>query len=425
MTPLRIAHVTARFVPVSYGGAEVHCAELARRQREQGHEVIVITNEPGATFADPHVRNLDVAPRTLQLALLFAQRSIDRRLADELAAFAPDVVHVHNVHQTLGIGAYRVASRYPTVATMHDYHLFCLRTDNSRFAGNTCNDRSACARCARSFYPAKAKEAAPSRARAIDRAAALGAPLFALIPPLRNSFRERWFDAWVDAAIVPSEAVRTTMLRWGVPGERIETIGSIIAEPASPGESGPLGATTPIFGFIGRLAENKGVRLLLEAFRRATRPDRPLRLRIAGDGPEAASLHAAAAGLDGVAFLGRLERDRVDEFYESVDAIVVPSLWPEPAPLVVLEAMARGRVPIVADIGGMPDQIGDAGLTATSNDADALAAALRRISDTPGRADELGARARARFETQLAPSLVLERHEALYRRTIARRGERP
>lgn len=416
---MRIAHVTNLFVPFSTGGAEVHCNELAIRQRKAGHTVAIITNELGAVFEDSNVRNLEIKPNPLLLPLLFPQRSIDRKLAQTLRAFEPDVVHVHNVHRTLGFGAYRVAANWPSVAMIQDYHLFCLITDNSRRAGFACNDRSGCADCARTFYPVKAKEAFPARAATIERIAALGSWAFPAIPPLRNAMRERFFNAWVDAVIAPSDAVRKTLLLWGVPPDRVVTIGNVIRLSDLEPVANPPGTSGNTFGFIGKLAENKGVRVLLDAVREVAQSGHRVHLRIAGDGPQAQSLHAAAAGIETVEFLGRIPEGRLDEFYRSIDVVVVPSTWPDPAPLVVLESMARARALIVAEIGGMPDQVGSTAITVKSNDVTALADAMILLIDNPALAAELGTSARARFFAELAPEKILAQTEDVYRRAIA------
>jgi glycosyltransferase involved in cell wall biosynthesis len=421
---MRIAHVTNLFVPFSTGGAEVHCNELAKRQREAGHTVVIITNELGAVFEDPNVRNLEVRPNPLLLPLLIPQRSIDRKLAQTLRAFEPDVVHLHNVHRTLGFGAYRVAAGWPSVAMMQDYHLFCLITDNSRRAGFVCNDRSGCAGCARTFYPAKAKEAFPARARVIERLASVAGWAFPAIPPVRNTMRERFFNAWIDAVIAPSDAVRKTLLLWGVPADRVVTIGNVIRLSNPEVAADPPGTSEIRFGFIGKLAENKGLRVLLDAVRKIAQSGRHVHLRIAGDGPHAQSLRAAADGIEGVEFLGRISQERLDEFYRGVDVVVVPSTWPDPAPLVVLESMARARALIVAEIGGMPDQVGSTAITVPSNDASALGDAMTRLIDNPALAGELGARARARFFADLAPEKVLSRTEDVYRRAIAAHADK-
>ena len=98
--------------------------------------------------------------------------------------------------------------------------------------------------------------------------------------------------------------------------------------------------------FVGRLAPQKGVDILLNALALIFTG---WRLRIAGDGPEREHLSALATTLglaDRVTFLGWTQRDALPELYRSADVFVFPS-YDEGMPNVVLEALASG-LPIVA-----------------------------------------------------------------------------
>jgi glycosyltransferase involved in cell wall biosynthesis len=126
---------------------------------------------------------------------------------------------------------------------------------------------------------------------------------------------------------------------------------------------------------------DKGVRTLLAAFARAALAD--ARLAVAGNGPLAAELDAAA----GVDALGWLDGPAKDEFFDSIDALVVPSQWPDPAPLVVNEARSRGIPVIGTTAGGIPELIDPANrtlLVAPGDDA-ALADAFARFAAAPDR----------------------------------------
>jgi glycosyltransferase involved in cell wall biosynthesis len=93
-------------------------------------------------------------------------------------------------------------------------------------------------------------------------------------------------------------------------------------------------------------------------------------------------LRHAAAGLP-IAFHGRFDRDRAAEVYASLDALVVPSLWPENSPLVIHEAFMSG-VPVVgARIGGVPGLVRDGlnGLLYEPFSVDALRRCLQRLVD--------------------------------------------
>jgi glycosyltransferase involved in cell wall biosynthesis len=138
----------------------------------------------------------------------------------------------------------------------------------------------------------------------------------------------------------------------------------------------PSGTTCELL-FVGRLAPQKGVDILLNALARIPKG---WRLRIAGDGPERERLSALAAtlGLEGrVDFLGWTQRDALPELYRSADVFVFPS-YDEGMPNVVLEALASG-LPIVATRIAGNDQLvaeGENGTLVPPGDPSAFASAL-------------------------------------------------
>ena len=138
-----------------------------------------------------------------------------------------------------------------------------------------------------------------------------------------------------------------------------------------------------VVGFVGRLVEEKGVQVLLEAL--ASFPQ--LRARFAGAGPLAADLIERSRMLgiaDRVELVGPVPPERMPEFYASLDVVAVPSVptssWTEQFGRVAVEAMAAG-VPVVAsDAGALPEVVGSAGLVVPRGDADALGTALLKAS---------------------------------------------
>jgi glycosyltransferase involved in cell wall biosynthesis len=118
-------------------------------------------------------------------------------------------------------------------------------------------------------------------------------------------------------------------------------------------------------GFVvvaaGRLIHLKAFSLAVRAVAKVR--DLPVRLLVAGDGPEGIRLERLARRLgiqDRVTLLGLLPRDALLELLASADALLFPSLHDE-SPLVVVEAMSQGALPIVLDIGGSATLVGTVG----------------------------------------------------------------
>ncbi|MFA5184322.1 MAG: glycosyltransferase [Patescibacteria group bacterium] len=110
------------------------------------------------------------------------------------------------------------------------------------------------------------------------------------------------------------------------------------------------------FLFVGQLETHKGIFLLLEAFQKINDPT--LKLRIIGDGQQAAEARRQAATDRRIEFLGRLDSRAVQEIMRASDCLIVPSLCYENSPTVIYEAHAVNLPIIAAEIGGIPEIIG-------------------------------------------------------------------
>ena len=173
---------------------------------------------------------------------------------------------------------------------------------------------------------------------------------------------------------------------------------------------------TCIFLHVGRLAPEKGVDRILEAYRRARAlvPAGTMHLVIAGAGPKDAELRAMAP--EGVTFLGNLDRHTVlPRLYASCDAFVFSSLT-ETLGLVILEAMASGLPVIATPAGGVADHLYDGvnGIAYPPKDVDALARAMVSLALDRAHVRRLATGARATAE-RLSWDAELDRLDAIYR----------
>jgi glycosyltransferase involved in cell wall biosynthesis len=148
------------------------------------------------------------------------------------------------------------------------------------------------------------------------------------------------------------------------------------------------------FGYVGRLAVEKGIDDLLAAFDMLR--DLDLHLTLVGDGPQRAALveRVAMLGLtERVTFAGALPSAQLVAAYHEMSALVLPSrttpVWKEQFGRVLIEAMACGVPVIGASSGAIPEVIGGAGLIFPEGDAAALAAHMRRLATEPALAADL------------------------------------
>ena len=210
-----------------------------------------------------------------------------------------------------------------------------------------------------------------------------------------------------------SESVRENLARiTGVPPDRIEMLPSLVnaervrrlAEEGAQARpyvgSSPQETRSVRVGACGTADRRKGFDLWLAAAAKVGRscPEIPARFTWIGrhgDPFAETSLRAAGEIAARVELTGEVSNP--DPLLGSLDLLVLASRE-DPFPLVVLEAMCLG-VPVVAfRVGGVPDQLGDAGVLVPPEDTAALAREIVALLRDPARRQELGARGRERFE---------------------------
>jgi phosphatidylinositol alpha 1,6-mannosyltransferase len=175
-----------------------------------------------------------------------------------------------------------------------------------------------------------------------------------------------------------------------------------------------------VFLHVGRLAAEKGVERILEAYASARRllPAGTIHLVIAGSGPTEAVLRASAP--PDVTFLGFLDRETaLPSLYANSDAFLFSSLT-ETLGLVVLEAMASGLPVIATSAGGVADHLRhlENGIAYPANDTDAMAHAMVDLVMRRDLHAALAAGARRTAEA-LSWERELDRLDASYREVCA------
>jgi glycosyltransferase involved in cell wall biosynthesis len=256
----------------------------------------------------------------------------------------PDVVHLHNLMNPLVLEW--AARRSDSLLTVQDHRYFCPTRGKWTLAGEPCRAAMSRAGCAGCFEDAGYfTDVLALTERRL--AAARRMPLSVL-----------------------SRYVREELAAAGVPAESVCVVPPFVQDldpQAKP--DGP-----PCVLFVGRLAEAKGVRDAIAAWRRSG-VDLPLVL--AGTGPLRSDLEAEARAAKGppLELLGWVGRDRLSALYARAEALLLPSRWQEPFGIVGIEALRFG-IPVVAwESGGVGEWHPGPGLVHWG-DVGALARAL-------------------------------------------------
>jgi glycosyltransferase involved in cell wall biosynthesis len=219
-----------------------------------------------------------------------------------------------------------------------------------------------------------------------------------------------------------SAAQRDVLVRSGMPAERLAVKHNFVPDPGAR----RTGAGEHVL-YLGRLAEAKGVRLLMTAWDEiaASGGGVGVPLVIAGAGPLEPEVTAWAAGRDDVRHVGLLDAAECREAVARSVAVVAPSTWLEAFGLVVVEAMAAGVPTVAAGHGAFVELVEDGvtGLLHRPGEPASLASCLRRIVAEPALGREMGQAARRRYEQGFSPAVGLERLLEEYRSAIAGRSE--
>lgn len=197
--------------------------------------------------------------------------------------------------------------------------------------------------------------------------------------------------------IAISNHMRNTFVQGGINAERISTIRHFVDSPVLASHEAEHSGLS--FLFLGRISEEKGIKVLLEAWSQVEAASNLGELIIAGDGPLKDWLSNQALGfrrLRVVEFAaGQIKSNLIQESL----AVVVPSVWAEPFGMVVEEAFCAGKPVIASRIGALPERVehGATGWLYPPGDASALASQMIQILDNPECARHFGIEANRRL----------------------------
>lgn len=358
---MRLALIASLLPSDSPGGAEAYVAAAAHSLAER-HDVVVLAGSDTVldgipTYRLPHLPQLDRRrPAAVKLLWHAADQwlpSVHLAVVRRLKALQPDVVLTQHP-QGLSSAVFTAVAQLglPHVHTAHDLNLLCVRmsmTRDGEFCGGRCLD---------------------CRIQRAIRGGAIRLELSRLIGVSRYICQRH-----VHAGVVPPE--RAVTIRLG-------------AEPGTARlRTPPAGELT--LGFIGSLAPHKGIRTLLAAVEGS---DLPWRLLVAGRGPLAEEVAAAARRDPRIELVGHVSGNVKDAFFDRLDLLVIPSEWEEPATFVASEAAVRGIPAVVSARGGLPET--PESRPFRSGDAEELRRAVTWFVEEPGRLEDASSRLLAR-----------------------------
>lgn len=396
------------------GGADKYFLDLSSSLEKRGHAV--------AHFSMHHPRN----EPSLWEAYFVSQVHLTGTLWEKIKAierpyysfeekclfeklvkdFHPDIIHFHNICYYMSPSFLSVARKYsiPVVMHLHDYSLissnYLLFTEEGNYEGGKEGRYFECIkdRCFKKSY--------------------ILSFLTAVQMYIHHTIL-KIFTRNISRYIAPSECMKRVVKSWRPDIENVEVI--VHGTPITFLNENIRNVSSPYFLYVGRLSQEKGVDVLIEAY--AKLKDTKAILKIVGNGPERESLEARVATLGiqkQVEFLGFKKGNELKTLVEQSIAVVVPSLWREVFGLVAIEAMERGRVVIASRIGALSEILEDekTGLLFRSGDVGELTQKMRWVLEHELSRKEIGIRARQAVVEKYSFERHLDRIEKMYSEII-------
>jgi glycosyltransferase involved in cell wall biosynthesis len=246
-----------------------------------------------------------------------------------------EIVHFHNTFPLLSPAVYSAARQTgaAVVQTLHNYRLICPGATLFR-------DGKPCEKCVGHLPVAGAIHGCYRGSRAASAVTTVMLGVHRSIGTYANQ---------VDAYIALTQFAREKFLTAGFDWELIHVKPNFL-DP-DPG----VGLGDGGFAlFVGRLSEEKGIRPLLEAWKRI---GKALPLKICGDGPLGDEVRQAAAAESSIEWLGRRPLEDVIDLMGQAKVLVFPSLWYEGFPRTIVESLARGTPVVASNLGSMKELI--------------------------------------------------------------------
>ena len=242
------------------------------------------------------------------------------KIRETIREIKPDIVDIHNFFPLISPAVYYAArdEGVPAVQTLHNYRLLC---PNSAFmrSGRVCED------CLGKFFPY------PGVVHACYKHSHLMTAAVASMIAVHRALNT-WNNV-VSAYVVLTEFARQKFIEGGLPPEKLYLKPNFLVDPgAGDGKGG-------YFLFVGRLSEEKGVDILLKAWRKLPQN---IRLKIVGTGPLEMDVAAMALGMPNVEVHAAVPIAEVYDLMGAATAVILPAVWYEGLPRVIMEAFRPG-----------------------------------------------------------------------------------
>lgn len=311
---------------------------------------------------------------------LWNQQTFDE-LRDVFRAERPDVMHCTNIFPFISPAAYDAArvEGVRVVQSLHNFRTVCVN-------GLLMRDGKPCEKCLGKRVP---WQGIVHKCYRDNRSASAVMAASIATQRIKRECRDP-----VDLYVALSEFSRHKFIAGGFAPERVVVKPNFVAPDPGVGDG---------FGdhaiFVGRLSEEKGIDLLLEAWRQLSEP---IPLLIIGDGPLSGAVEEAASVDSRIKCLGRQPIENIYRLVGDASFLVLPSRCYENCPKTILEAYSKGTPAIVSRHGALQEYVeeGQTGRHFTPGDSYDLARKVRELFRDVTTLTEMRLNAREEFESK-------------------------
>lgn len=397
---MRVLLIHNRYRSGAPGGEDVVVDTERRLLSQAGHDVVIYSR------SNDELSENRLSGR-FQVALdVFGSARTRSDLREVIRRFKPDVAHIHNAFPLITSSAYDACreARLPLVQTVHNFRMTCSAATHFR-------DGRLCQEC-------DVGRALPAIQYGCYGGSRLATAAIALMR--RRVYRAAVGDQAVSRFIALTYFAADRLLAAGVSGDRITVrpnfveVGDAMLLHRNRSDA----AASRYAVFSGRLSEEKGLTVLLRAWKSL----KTLQLKVIGDGP----LRPVAERLVkeeqlNVEFVGNLPRPAALQLVAGAALQIVPSLWFEGMPLVILEAWALGVPVIGSRIGGIAEMLGEGeyGLVFDPGNPVQLQQRVAQLVSTNDLSAAISARASRRYQDFHTPERGLASLLEVYRSAVS------
>ncbi|HVN55450.1 MAG TPA: glycosyltransferase family 4 protein [Anaerolineaceae bacterium] len=414
---MKIAVITHHFPPNYNAGGEQYAYRLCKYLISHGHNVEVVTvesNKEGTLQPESKFEKYEEIPvnrlffnlqdPTNQFELTYRNPYIGKWVKDFLQRTQPDLVHFNSGYLFGGVAIEEAKGlKIPTVLTLHEYWFLCPTGTLYRTNGQVCEEMCPSARCAWVQLQEKRRYRIPnelSRHRLEKTIVSLSKwtnfqkmiginSMIVSIEDRRDYLKRILQD--IDVVLSPSRFLIQKFQDFGfnTSNIRYQPFGLDLKLPEPDHSQVSSSKRVLRIGYLGQFASHKGIHVLIKAFQNLRYPDGMCKLFLFGkyspDSPYGKQLSDLIKKPDDIIFRGSYDNTKVGQILSQLDVIVVPSIWYENRPTVIVEALSADRPVIASKIGGIVELVNDEinGLLFEPGSDNELTEKLQRLLDEP------------------------------------------